>query len=575
MSRFDVQSFLKDSPFIAVDTETNGLDTQKGFPISVAACNMRGDTFFVDLRDDPGDGMIDLQMILNGANCIFHNAKFDIKMLANKGYAVHNFECTYVMADLINEYEASLKLEFLAKKYVNADKYLDDELNIWKKLNRRDFSENGLLNCPRKIVQPYNINDTVITMRLFFALKGRIKALELEKQYELEKKFLRVLINLERVGAKIDVMYGLQKLESVSAELKPLENKIQSTYQIANIRSPTQVKNALARAGIRVSSTNKEVMADLAANGNPIADDLIMYRKKNKLLNTYLEPILSKCDTKSHRLHATFNQCNTLTHRLSSSDPNLQNIPKSGEAKYELDIIRRMFIVEPNHYLIGADYDQEEMRIIADETNCTGLLELFKSGARDVYVEVAKVIWPGKEIDKRFRFIAKQNVLGTSYGMGPAKFCIQSKRYGIHIEIDEAVYVIGVINERFPEVKETLQRYSSQIRRQGHVKDRFGMRYNVPPDLSYKALNAVIQGTAAQIMKRALIELDRISTKQFRVINTIHDEFLIEVHNSIPIEQSKNLTKTSMESVSEFFKLPITASIKEYDGNWATPRKSA
>lgn len=577
MSEFNVEEFIKDSPYVGMDTETDGLDTHNGHAITVACCNMRGQDLFVDLRD-PDESAVKLyaiQTILNSCRCIFHNAKFDIKMLQNSGYTVAEFEDTILMADLINEYEASLKLEFLAKKYLGAEKYLNDDLTNWIKLNRKQYHETGLLTCPRKIVEPYNCNDATITIQLFYALRGRLRALDLEKQYETEKQFLKVLVNLERVGAKIDVAYGLEKYAAITTELAPLEKKIQNTYHIVNIRSPKQVKEALARAGIQVTSTDKEHMADLAASGNPIADDLLMYRKKQKLCSTYLEPILSKCDSRTHRLHATFNQTNTLTGRLSSSDPNLQNIPKAGEAKYELDIIRKMFITEPDYYLLGADYDQEEMRIIADETNCTGLLELFRSGSRDVYIEIAKVIWPGKEIDKRLRYIAKQNVLGTSYGMGPAKFCIQSKRYGIHIEIDEAVYVIGVINERFPEIKETLYRYGSQVRRQGFVRDRFGKRYNVPVDFSYKALNAIIQGSAAQVLKRAFIELDKISDKTFRPINTIHDEFLFEVHKSIAVPDAKLRIKTAMESVSQFFKIPLTASIKEYEGNWGTPRKAA
>lgn len=565
-----------DSEFIAVDTETNGLDTNNGFAISVALCNMRGETRFVHFENSTAPELYDLEVILGTKKCVFHNAKFDIKMLGNRGFSVTYPEDTIIMAYLINEYEPSLSLEFLAKKYIGEEKFVDEKFVLWKKMNRVDFNTNGLLNCPIELLRPYNIHDAVITLKLFFALKGRLSALHLNEQYGIEKQLLKSLIKLERRGCKIDVNYGLTKLSTISEELSPLEQKIKSAYHIENLRSWQQVKRAFEQNGIFVKSTNKEVLADLAARGNPIADDLITYRKKSKLLNTYIVPILQKTDQKTHRLHANYNQAVTHTHRLSSSDPNLQNIPKPAEGgKYEFEVARRLFICEENSYLIGGDYDQEEMRIIADECNCSGLLELFKAGYRDVYVEIARIIWPSKEIDKRLRYIAKQNVLGTSYGMGPTKFTIQSKRYGVDVSVDEAVYVIGVINERFPEIKETLQRYSSIIRRQGFIVDRFGMRYNIPQDFSYKALNGIIQGTAAQVMKRALIAIDEISSKNFGCINTIHDEFLVEVNKEITPETAIQQLKEKMESVSVHFKIPLTASIKQYDGSWGMVKKAA
>lgn len=555
----------------AVDVETNGLDTHKGKPITIAGCSDKGNTFFIDLRNRSDVEDAWLNFLLTNRACVFHNAKFDIKMLQNIGMHVNTFEDTYLMAYLINEYEVDKSLDNLAIKYVGLGKY-GQELEIWKSTHSKEFKTNGLETCPVKIIKPYNIADTIATLKLYFALRGKMNSLGLLPQLEVEKKLLRVLINLERRGVKIDVKYGLESLDRIQSEIDPLDRKIKSVYHVDNLRSPKQVLAALRSTGLQVTSTNKETLADLAANGNQVADDLITYRKKSKLCSTYIIPILTKCDPNTHRLHATYNQCITKTHRLSSSDPNLQNIPKPSEDKYQFSVARRMFITDDHFGLIGADYDQEEMRLIADECNCTGLLELFKSGKRDVYIEIAKVIWPQKDIDKRLRYIAKQNVLGCSYGMGATKFCIQSKRYGITIGLDEAVYVIGVVNERFPEIKETLYRLSSLVRRQGFVTDRFGMRYNVPGELSYKGLNAVIQGTAAQVMKRAAIEIDKISSPNWGMINTIHDEFLVEFDTrDYQVTDSKRMLKEAMESVSSHFKLPITASVKEYNENWASP----
>ncbi len=564
--------------YVGADTETDGLDTQRCKAFCIGFANTKGQRTFIDFRENNPEHNSIAQTILLNCRCIFHNAKFDVKVLENAGFSVPEFEDSQTLAFLNNEYEDSFKLEYLANKYLGIGKYTNDDFEEWKKKNSKVIEKSGYVTLKSEILIPYTLLDAELALTLFAGIYKKFQDFEPDtlKQYEIEKDVIKVLIRIERAGVQIDVNKAFDNMSKLEKTSKTLEKVFQEGYKVANPNSWQQIKKRYESIGISLESTDKKTMLKLAGQGDQFAKDLLRIRQTNKILSGFLLPMLENTDRITRRLHTNFNTTVAKTARLSSSNPvNFQNLPRAVEDPHDIrNYVRESIIARPGFYLLGGDYDQEEMRILADQSSCQTLIDLFNGGARDVYIEIAKLIWPMEEIDKQLRYVAKQSTLGISFGMGAARFVSQAAQYGFNIEFEEAREVIKIVKERFPEVNDMLQGLSSEVKQNGFVIDRFGKRYHVDQDKAYKAFNAVIQGTAAQVMKRSLLVLSRHVNEHFRIINTVHDEVLCEIHESIPVEQGWSIIKNSMEAISANFKLQIKMSPKFFDGNWAHTKKA-
>lgn len=582
-------SDFKITDYIGADTETTGLNTQNCHAFCIGFCNTLGQRLFLDFREGPEKVEI-AQAILESSVAIFHNAKFDIKQLANKGLRVDLFRCTQTLAYNINEYEPSLKLDSLSFKYFKEQKFTNERFETWKKINKESIEKYGYYHVPKDILIPYTLQDAELALKLFFLFKGQTeKDEDLKKQYERDLQLIQDIILIERNGMYIDVEKGFKNAQYLKDLCDKYKKLFTQGYKLENPNSPKQIIAYYKSIGINLESSKKAIMLERAGLGDQFAKDILKYRQADKILNTFLIGILENTNRTTRRLHSSFNTTATKTTRLSSSDPvNFQNLPRAVEDPNDIrNFVRELIIPTKGYYLIGGDFDQEEMRILADESDCKELLNLFNSGISDVYIEIAKLIWPLEDIDKQLRYIAKQSTLGISYGMGANRFVAQAAQYGINLDYDEAFEVITIVKDRFPEVHEMLRKCSRDVKQYGYVKDRFGRKYHVPQkmvdkktgvirDVTYKAFNAIIQGTAAQIMKYALhllVEKQKENPSLFKVINTVHDEVLCEVHESIPVQEAWKIIKERCESVSKFFKLPIKMSPKFYDGNWAKLKK--
>lgn len=564
--------------YIGADTETTGLDTNTCYAFCLGLCNLKGQTLFLDFRNNP-EAVDTARHILNNSQPVFHNAKFDIKMLENIDIKIYSqVHDSLTAAFLLNEYQTSFKLDSLATKYLKEPKWNSEHFEAWKKINKADIESHGYINVPKEILTPYTLSDATQALKLFILFKGGLEKTGLMSQYFFEMEFINLIKDVERNGLKIDVEYGINKLEEFSKKLVSYKSLFKDGYQLENPDSPKQVQECFIRNGVIISSTKKEVILTLVKNGNTFAKDLLVYRQLSKLVSGFINPILEATDPNTRRVKTNFNTAVTKTGRLSSSNPiNFQNMPRPHEDEADVrNTIRSMIISENGNYLIGGDYDQEEMRIIADECKCEQLIQLFLDGTDDIYVQIAKLIWHIEEIDKQTRYVSKQSTLGTSFGMGAERFVRQAKQYGFDLDIEDAKEVIGIMRQRFPEINAKLNELKYKTKMQGYVTDRFGKRYHVPPDFAYKALNAVIQGTAAQVMKRGLIELQKNIASygnKFLILSTVHDEVLCEVHESISQEESWSVIKSSMEKISERFRVPIKMSPKFFEGNWAHAKK--
>jgi DNA polymerase I-like protein with 3'-5' exonuclease and polymerase domains len=560
---------------LALDTETTGLNTEHDRPFCATTCTNTGETNYVYLETDRFD------YPRTDTTYIYHGAKFDIKMLGNIGYDIpEHFEDVMLMSHLLNEYTPN-SLEYLSLHLLEEKKYEDPLILAWLKKNKADVKKNGYLNMPEALLKPYAIKDAVSTMKLYYALKGAIVEQGLQEIYEFEKQILRQLIIIERNGMLIDIPYAFEKVDSLQKEMQEIEAALRETYKIDNPRSPLQVKASFHRMGVMDPDKPSALllgtaMPKLNKLAHPLAFTMKLYRRIEHMHNKFLLPLLRHVEPKDHMLHANFNQHIAKTGRLSSSDPNIQNAARPEEEEDIGDyksIARKCFIVRPGHYLAGADYDQMEMRLNAEVANDPKLIKLFNEGTNDIYVDMAKIMWPGIEITKYRRWSAKQTVLGMSFGMGVKTFVAQAAKHGFTITLDEAKNTEFIFHGSFPAINEKIQELASLTRRFGFVVDRFGRRYRVPSKLAYKAFNAIVQGSAAHVMKRALLILQKKIDSFYpgmRIINCIHDEILCEVSNDIPRHIADDVIVSSMEeaTLEGNFIIPITAEAKKYGKSW-------
>jgi len=410
--------------------------------------------------------------------------------------------------------------------------------------------------------------------RVYQALLPEIVAMGLSWVCEeLEMPLIYVLAKMEERGVKIDPDYFYQLNEELRREKKQIEKRIWELAGIEfNIGSPKQLAEVLfqrfkLRKGRRTKtgfSTSSDVLNDLS-DAHPIVREVLRYRELDKLCNTYLGPLPALADAKTHRLHTRFNQWGTSTGRLSSSEPNLQNIPIRGE---EGKKIRRGFVADNGMMLISADYSQIELRVLAHFTGDERLIEAFARG-EDIHAATAAAILgiPLNMVTAEHRRIAKMVNYGLIYGMGD--WGLSSR---MDIPIEQARAFMDEYFLKFPGVAKWREQATLQAKRDGYVRTVSGRIRPVPGLLSDNrqlaeaalraALNAPMQGSAADIMKRAMINIEaRLNQAGFSggIILQIHDELLVEVKENRTAE-AMEIIKTEMENAWKL-KVPLVVEI--------------
>ncbi|MGD2153023.1 MAG: DNA polymerase I [Gemmatimonadales bacterium] len=382
---------------------------------------------------------------------------------------------------------------------------------------------------------------------------------------EVEMPLMPVLADMERVGVAIDAEFFDQMSERLDRELKLVEEEI---YKLAgrelNINSPVQLREVLfEQLKLPVKkrtktgpSTDAEVLEQLAAEGHQLPRLIIEFRELAKLKSTYVDALPALVDPRTNRIHTSFNQTVTSTGRLSSSDPNLQNIPIRTPLGAE---IRKGFVPAEGLSFLGADYSQVELRILAHLSKDPAFLEAFREG-RDVHRDTAALIF-GVGLDAvtpAMRATAKTVNFATIYGQGAFALGRQ-----LGISIAEARAFIDDYFERFPAIRAYLDRQVETAREQGYVETLFGRRRYIP-ELNSKnpnirgfgervATNSPIQGTAADLIKLAMINIHSALAERAsgaRMILQVHDELLLEVPPA-ELDDVKRLVRAEMESALE------------------------
>jgi len=443
--------------------------------------------------------------------------------------------------------------------------------------NKLNFSDIELAKATE-----YAAEDADVTLRLYENLKERMNEEKLNKIYEyFEKPMVKLLAKLEFNGIKVDVNY-LKKLSAqFEKKLKKIEKDI---FTVAgkefNIGSPKQlgeiIYNELKIAKLKKTrkgslATNASVLENLALTGHKFPNLILEWRQVSKLKNTYTDALQDHISSKTKRVHTSFLLAATNTGRLASSDPNLQNIPIKSEDGRE---IRKAFVADKGNVLISADYNQIEMRILADIADVKELKKAFKNN-EDIHSLTASQVFnvPIDKVNEDLRRKAKAINFGIIYGI---------TQYGLAKQIavsnQEALDFINAYFKKFPEIKDYMNTTIKFCRTRGFVNNIFGRRihlrgindknFSVRSFQERAAINAPIQGSAADIIRLAMIKLDQIieTDKKFKtkMLLQIHDELIFECSQNDK-DYVKKVIKEAMISVSisdyHMFSIPLNVSI--------------
>jgi DNA polymerase-1 len=418
--------------------------------------------------------------------------------------------------------------------------------------------------------------------RLAPALRAQIDAQSLQSVYDtIDLPVAGVLANIERAGIRVDPKALDTMSVAMEKEVRRLEKEIWDLAGMEfNVNSPTQLAEILfdklnlqapmRRGRGRVRSTAVDILEDLAAQ-HPLPAKIIEYREIAKLKSTYVDSLPKLINRETGRLHTSFSQTTAATGRLSSSDPNLQNIPIRTELGRQ---IRAAFVAEPGKVLLGADYSQIELRVMAHFSQDPVLLEAFRTG-QDIHERTAQEVFgvgPMAQTPEHRR-ASKAINYGIIYGLSPFGLAQQ-----IGVPQKEAAQFINAYFERYRGVKQYLDKVLAETRQTGVAKTLFGRIRPIPditsPQVQIRnfaertALNSPLQGTAADLIKLAMIAIDRrMSAEKFeaRMILQVHDELLFEA----PSSESKQLAKLVREEMENVHKLSVPLVVEICVGvNW-------
>lgn len=536
----------------ALDLETTSLDPHRATPVGCAICWQAGEAYYLCLKAPPGHPTLDSEEVLRELRPIFENPlvgkvnqniKYDTQVLRTAGIRLAGIDGDPMVASyLLTSGERNHNLEELSLQYLGHQPIpISDLIGTGKNARSMDAVDPAL-------VARYAGEDADIAWRLIGILEPKLAEHGLDRLYrEVEVPLIDVLAELEYNGIKVDVPLLKRLSEEFARQLWALERDI---YELAgrpfNIGSPKQLRQVLfeelrlpARRKTSITgeaSTGQEVLEELAAAGHELPRKILEYRQIAKLKSTYVDALPAMVNPVTGRVHASFNQTVTATGRLSSSEPNLQNIPIRTALGRQ---IRQAFIADPQPWLlVTADYSQIELRILAHYSQDAELQRAFAED-RDIHAHVAAQIYsvPEAEVTAEQRRNAKTVNFGVIYGLSAFGL---AQRLGMAKE--EAAAFIDAYFARYPGVLEFQEQVLEQARRQGYVTTLLGRRRaieGIRPQSSYKqrnqpereALNTVIQGSAADLIKAAMVNIHRRLRQEglsARMLLQIHDELIFE-----------------------------------------------
>ena len=570
-------------PYFAFDTETTSVNVMDAELVGISFAIDNHEAWYVPIPADQVKAreIVDmLRPILENeaVEKIAQNAKFDYSMLKRYGAEVSDPLFDTMIAHYLLQPEMQHNMDYLSEVYL---KYrpipTSDLINTKAKKSSEslfDFDEEEKPQTMREVpvdkVMQYCCEDSDVTLQLYKVFKNELKKEKLEKLfYEIEMPLVKVLADMELTGVRIDVA-ALKESEGIlNQELKNIEARItELAGHPFNPLSPKAVGTVLfdemkldpkaKKTKSGQYTTSEEVLQKLR-DKSPIIDEILNYRGVKKLLSTYIEALPQEINHRTGRIHAQFNQTVTATGRLSSSNPNLQNIPIRDELGREL---RKAFIPDEGEVFFSADYSQIELRLMAHLSQDPNMTEAFLSG-EDIHTATAAKIYhlPVGEVTKLQRTKAKTANFGIIYGI--SVFGLASR---LNIPRSEAKQLIDGYFVTYPKVQEYMNKSIEVAREKGYVETLFG-RKRVLADISSanatvrgyaerNAINAPIQGTAADIIKIAMVRIARRIRKE-----KLNAKLLIQVHDelnfSVPQNELEKLQALVLEEMAGAVKLRV------------------
>jgi len=569
---------IEKDAIVAFDTETTGLDTKVAKMVGFSFCTGKEKAYYVpvghcylgvEAQVGLEDAIAALKKLMK-FNIVGQNLKFDFSVLYNQYdmEPVIPFADTMIMAWLSNP-GSKIGLDTLAKQYF---KY---EMKPFKEMVKKgeDFSVVAISDAAF-----YAAEDAWMTFLLYGAIKKKMELSSLthllKEAKNVEYPFMNVLLRMERLGIKIDpsVLQKLQK--TLSEDLKTLTEEIYSLSESEfNIKSPKQLGEILfQKLGLKGGkktktgySTNEAVLSGLVGE-HPVIEKILEYREYQKILSTYVEPLLKLANAdENSRIYTSFGQTGTATGRLSSRDPNLQNIPVRSKLGR---LVREAFVAKEGYKLVSIDYSQIELRLLAHFSQDAALLQAFKDGV-DIHLATSTILF-GEEEAKEKRSFAKSVNFGLLYGMGPKKLSDE-----LGISTGEAKEIITNYFASFPTVKSFLEGIQERVKIDGYVETILKRRRifdyesaNGMQKAAYmrESVNTVFQGSAADLIKLSMNQIDSMIREEeldaFMLLQ-IHDELIFEVKEEKVEEISKRFVHT-MENVLEL-DVPLECSVSVGD----------
>jgi len=575
---------------VAVDTETNSLDPHQAELVGISLSSKIGKACYIPLGHK-SEKNINKNLVLNklkplledpSVKKIGQNIKFDFIVFFKQGIELTAMEDTMLMSYVLDAGKNRHNMDTLSEIH------LDHKTIAFKDLVGTGKKEINFSEVDIEKAKDYAAEDADITLRLYQKFKKSLKLEKMHNIYEVfEKPMIKILAFMEIEGVKIDNKF----LKLLSSKFEKKIEKIQNqVFKISkkefNIASPKQlgeiIYNELKIANLKKTkkgsfATSASVLEDLAFKGHKFPQLILDWRQLSKLKNTYSDSLPEHLNPNTKRVHTSFLLAATTTGRLASSDPNLQNIPIKSEDGKD---IRKAFIAEENYALISADYNQIEMRILADLADVKELKKAFNNN-EDIHSLTASQIFniDIKKINDDQRRKAKAINFGIIYGISQYGLAKQ-----INVSNHEAEEFLNAYFLRFPEIKIYMDETIKFCRKSGFVNNIFGRRshfvnindknYNVRNFQERAAINAPIQGSASEIMRLAMIRLSkRLSeqkNKKTKMLLQIHDELIFET----PKEESKRISKIIIEEMSSVtkseqhsFSIPLTVDMNIGD-NW-------
>ena len=589
----DLDKWLKEAEEkgeFAIDTETTSLDPHQADLVGISLSTKVGHACYIPLAHKSKKNMNEKSIIKKikpiledkSIKKIGQNIKFDYIILFHRGIDMTSMEDTMLMSYVLDAGKNRHNMDTLSQIH------LDHKTISYKDLVGTGKKQINFSEVDLDLAKNYASEDADITFRLYQIFIKNLKSEKLLNIYEIfEKPLIKILAHMEICGIKVDNNFlkilskkfegKIQKLEKEIFKISKKEFNIGSTKQLGEI-----MYNELKIANIKKTkkgsfATSAQVLEDLSFKGHELPKLVLDWRQVTKLKNTYSDSLQEHINENSKRVHTSFLLAATSTGRLASSDPNLQNIPiKSDDGKD----IRKSFIADNQSLLISADYNQIEMRILADLADVKELKKAFKNN-EDIHSLTASQVFnvKVKDVNSDMRRKAKAINFGIIYGISQYGL---AKQIGVsNVEAEEFLNAYFI---KFPEIKNYMEYTIKFCRKSGFVNNIFGRRthvtgindknFNVRNFQERAAINAPIQGSASEIMRLAMIRINKkfesIKNLNCKILLQIHDELIFEVKKDEVLEYEK-LIKKEMSSVKDSdlhtFSIPLSIDIN-HGNNW-------